>query len=66
MKFITYRVEVYYKTSRRYVGPMHIGNNLERARIMARKPYIARNGANTRVIKVTKEIVYKYKPSKLK
>jgi len=40
---------------------MWVGHDLERAKIMAHKPYITRNASSVRIIEITEIAIYDYK-----
>ena len=40
---------------------MWTGHDLERAKIMAHKPYITRNASSVRIIEITEVVRYDYK-----
>ncbi len=63
---IKYKVQVYNPFIKRY-DTVHIGHDLERAKIQACKPYNTHQGqSTTRVVKIIEEVIHKFTRNKRK
>jgi len=57
---VKYVVQMYSVLTKKYIT-MHTGDDLERAKIQACKPYNTRQGtATTRILRITEEVVHKF------